>query len=205
MMKEIFIDQIVSSIGNKISHLRKQKNLSLHQLAEKAGVSVTTIHKLECQEMTPTVTVLMKIASALEEKVAFFLEEVNNDFEYIENIEHTDKRKAKYFGTTDGHNEIEYLAVRLRGAKLFAMLIRHKNGAKSGIKKHSHSGEEFIFCLEGQAKHEVNGETFILNKGDSLHFFSNLPHRWEVTCREGATILWVTTPPPTGEVTELWK
>ena len=48
-MKGIFIDQIVSSIGDKIAYLRKQKDLSLNQLAEKAGVSVTTIHKLERQ------------------------------------------------------------------------------------------------------------------------------------------------------------
>ena len=205
MMKEILIDEVVSSIGSKISQLRKQKNLSFQQLAEMAGVSVTTIHKLERHEMTPTVTVLMKIADALGEKVGFFLEEGSSDFEYIENIEYTDKSNVKIFRTTAGKNKIEYLAVRLRGAKLFAMLIRYKTGAKSGIKKHSHSGEEFIYCLEGRVKHEVNGEGFILKKGDSLHFFSKLPHRWEVTCPEGATILWVTTPPPTGEVTELWK
>ncbi len=42
-MKEILIEKIVSSIGGKIAHLRKQKDLSLNQLAEKAGVSVTTI------------------------------------------------------------------------------------------------------------------------------------------------------------------
>ena len=204
-MKEILIDEIVSSIGGKISQLRRQKDLSLNQLAEMAGVSVTTVHKLERQEMTPTVTVLMKIADALEQKVGFFLEESNSDFEYIENIEYRDKSNAKVFGTATGRNDIEYLAVRLRGARLFGMLIHHKTGAKSGIKKHSHSGEEFIYCLKGQVKHEVNGEVFILKQGDSLHFFSNLPHRWEVTGREGATILWITTPPPTGEVTELWK
>lgn len=182
-MKEILIDEIVSSIGSKISQLRRQKDLSLNQLAEMAGVSVTTVHKLERQEMTPTVTVLMKIADALKQKVGFFLEDSNSDFEYIENIEYRDKSNAKVFGTAAGRNEIEYLAVRLRGARLFGMLIHHKTGAKSGIKKHSHSGEEFIYCLKGQVKHEVNGEAFILNQGDSLHFFSNLPHRWEVTSK----------------------
>jgi quercetin dioxygenase-like cupin family protein len=205
MVKEILIDQIVSSIGSKISQLRKQKDLSINHLAEMAGVSVTTVHKLERHEMTPTVTVLMKIANALGEKVGFFLEESNGDFEYIENVEYSDKSKIRVFGTTAGKNKIEYLAVRLRGAKLFGLLIHYKTGAKSGIRKHSHPGEEFIYCLEGQVKHEVNGEVFNLSRGDSLHFFSNLPHRWEVTCREGATMLWITTPPPTGEVTELWK
>jgi transcriptional regulator with XRE-family HTH domain len=204
-MKGIFIDQIVSSIGDKIAHLRKQKNLSLNQLAEKAGVSVTTIHKLERSEMTPTVTVLMKIADALEEKVGYFLEDHNGTFEYVENIEYLPQKKGKVFRNTLGTTQIKYLALRLKGGKMLALLAHLKKGTQSSDKPKSHPGEEFIFCLQGEINYEIDGKVFSLKKGDTLHFFSTLPHRWEVVGDHGTKNLWVITPPPSGAVTELWK
>jgi hypothetical protein len=45
--------------------------------------------------MTPTVTVLMKIADALEEKIGYFLEEKNGSFDYVENVEYLPKENGK--------------------------------------------------------------------------------------------------------------
>ncbi len=206
-MKEIFIDQIVSSLGNKISHLRKQKDLSLHQLAERAGVSVTTIHKLERSEMTPGITVLMKVADALGEKVGFFLGEESNGFEleYIQVAEYTPKGGGKKFRNTSGNTQVDYLAFRLKEGKLLVLLTFLKAGTKSGPKPQSHPGEEFVFCLTGEIQYKVDGKTYLLKKGDSLHFYADLPHRWEVMGSKGTKNLWIITPPPTGGVTELWK
>ena len=204
-MKEILIEKIVSSIGGKIAHLRKQKDLSLNQLAEKAGVSVTTIHKLERSEMTPTVTVLMKIADALEEKIGYFLEEKNGSFDYVENVEYLPQKKGKIFRNTSGTTQIKYLAFRLKGAKMLALMTHLKKGTISSAKPESHPGEEFVFCLQGEIHYEIDGKVYPLKKGDTLHFFSTLPHRWEVIGDQDTKNLWVITPPPSGAVTELWK
>jgi transcriptional regulator with XRE-family HTH domain len=204
-MKEILIEKIVSSIGGKIAHLRKQKDLSLNQLAERAGVSVTTIHKLERSEMTPTVTVLMKIADALEEKIGYFLEEKNGSFDYVENVEYLPKENGKVFRNTSGTTQIKYLALRLKGAKMLALMTHLQKGTMSSAKPESHPGEEFIFCLQGEIRYEIDGKVYPLKKGDTLHFFSTLPHRWEVIGDQVTKNLWVITPPPSGAVTELWK
>jgi len=204
-MKEILIDQIVSTIGKKIEQLRKQQGLSLNQVAEKAGVSNTTIHKLERNKMTPTITVLMKIADAFGEKVGFFLGEENNNFEYIQEAEYTPKGDGKKFRNTSGNTQVEYLAFRLKEGKLLVLLTFLKSGTKSGPKPQSHPGEEFIFCLNGEIQYEVHGKTYLLKKGDSLHFYAHFPHRWEVIGSKGTKNLWIITPPPTGGVTELWK
>jgi len=204
-MKEIFIDQIVSSIGCKISYLRKQKDLSLNQLAEMAGVSVTTVHKLERNEMTPTVTVLMKIADALGEKVGHFLEEHNGEFEFVEKVEYIVQKKGKVIRNASGSSQIKHLAQRLRDGKFVALLTQHKKGTQSGDKPQSHPGEEFVYCLQGEINYEIDGKEYFLKKGDSLHFFATLPHRWQVVGHGGAKNLWVMTPPPSGGATELWK
>ena len=171
-MKEILIDQIVSAIGSKIKKLRQQQGMSLNQIAERAGVSVTTIHKLERSEMTPTITVLMKVADAFGEKVGFFLGEENNnlEFEYVQGAEYTPKGSGKRFRNTSGNTQVDYIAFRLKEGKLLALLTLLKAGTKSGLKPQSHPGEEFIFCLTGEIQYEVDGKTYLLKKGDNLHF-----------------------------------
>jgi transcriptional regulator with XRE-family HTH domain len=48
---------------------RERRGLSLHKLAEKAGVSYVTIVRIEQGRMSPTVTLLEKLAAALEVSV----------------------------------------------------------------------------------------------------------------------------------------
>jgi len=205
-MREILIDQIVSAVGHKIRKLRQDQGLSLNQVAEKAGVSVMTVHKLERSEMTPTITVLMKIADAFGEKVGFFLGEENNtEFEYAQGAEYTPQGGGKKFRDASGNTQIDYLAFRLKDGKLLVLLNFLKAGTKSGPKPQSHPGEEFVYCLTGEIRYEIDGKTYLLKKGGSLHFHAHLPHRWEVTGTKGTKNLWIITPPPTGGVTELWR
>ena len=66
---------VIASIGPKVRQLRRQKNLSLQQLAERAGLSAAAIHKIERNGMVPTITTLMKLAAALNRSVAYFVDE----------------------------------------------------------------------------------------------------------------------------------
>lgn len=88
---------------------------------------------------------------------------------------------------------------------MLALMTHLQKGTMSSAKPESHPGEEFIFCLQGEIHYEIDGKVYPLKKGDTLHFFSTLPHRWEVIGDQGTKNLWVITPPPSGAVTELWK
>jgi transcriptional regulator with XRE-family HTH domain len=52
---------------------RERRGLSLHALAEKAGVSYVTITRIENGHMSPTITLLEKLAAALDIRVRDFL------------------------------------------------------------------------------------------------------------------------------------
>jgi len=69
------LHKVVSGIGPKIKALRSENGLSLQALATRADVSAATIHKMEQGDMVPTITTLLKIASALQRPVAYFVEE----------------------------------------------------------------------------------------------------------------------------------
>ena len=54
------------TLGEKITMLRKKKNLSQLELANKVGVSRDTIGKYERNDITPTVDKAKKIANSLK-------------------------------------------------------------------------------------------------------------------------------------------
>src|SRR2546430_1305477 len=72
-------EDVIASIGPKIRQLRRQKNLSLQQLAERSGLSAAAIHKIEHNGMVPTITTLMKLAAALNRSVAYYVDEEPTD------------------------------------------------------------------------------------------------------------------------------
>jgi putative transcriptional regulator len=56
-------------LNNVIKKLRKEKNLTQLKLAEKSGVSRTTINEIENCKVEPTGKTIIKIANALDTPV----------------------------------------------------------------------------------------------------------------------------------------
>ena len=64
-------------------------------------------------------------------------------------------------------------------------------GAHSGTELMTHPGEELVHVLSGRVTYHVDGRTIELAKGDSLHFKSDVPHRWINVEGEPAVLVWV--------------
>ncbi|MBI3455186.1 MAG: helix-turn-helix transcriptional regulator [Candidatus Rokubacteria bacterium] len=59
-------------MGLLLRQWRDRRGLSLHALADKAGVSYVTISKIENGRMSPTVALLEKLAAALDIRIRDF-------------------------------------------------------------------------------------------------------------------------------------
>ncbi len=57
----------------------------------------------------------------------------------------------------------------------------------------SHDGEDFIYLVAGTMLYEVDGVTYELSAGDTLHFDSHKPHRRTNIGSGTAIELWVGT------------
>jgi transcriptional regulator with XRE-family HTH domain len=55
----------LADMADQIRTFRTAEGLTLQQLASRSGVAASTIHKVEAQQMVPTVCVLLKIAKGL--------------------------------------------------------------------------------------------------------------------------------------------
>jgi len=142
-MKDASVEAIVDSIGDKIKLCRKEAGYTLNQLARTAGVSPAAIHKIEKKEMIPSITVLMKIARALNKGIGFFAQEDNGDFHFKERLEVVKKDLRRVLTSPSG-SRMEVLAMCLEGGKMEACIFTFGRDAKSGLR--SGSGWGNVFC-----------------------------------------------------------
>ena len=78
----------------------------------------------------------------------------------------------------------------------YASPVRCRPPMTSGEGGMIHNGEEFALVLEGRLQFVVNGDAYVLEKGDSLVFKASLPHTWK-NVHDGQTIvMWVVSPAP---------
>ncbi len=181
------VEKIVSKLGQKIRAVRKEKGLSLQDLARRSGISAAGIHKIESNGIIPTITTMMKIADALGKRISYFLEEEEErDVVFI----HVGERKPIF--TFKKGLLLQGISAKKYGDFLMtAAYAEVEVGASSGRKKMSHRGEELIYCLEGSMEFKVNGRTYILNPGDSLHFKTHLEHSWKNVGNTKAKLIWI--------------
>lgn len=99
----------MSNLGDRIKDLRKQKNLSQSELADKVGISYAQIGRYETKGAQPPAETLKKIADALgvspdfliygtaDEKAKTKLSDADliNQFKAIENMDEEDKNVIK--------------------------------------------------------------------------------------------------------------
>lgn len=181
------VEGVVSSIGPRLRLLRQEERLSLQQLAARAEVSAAAIHKIERNDMVPTITTLLKISAALERPVSYFIDQVEGPSELATLTKagerpdvFTPHRGLSLAGISGAYSQF-------KGAAAVATV---EPGADSGAKPMSHSGEELVFVTEGVLVFDIAGSRFELGRGDSLHFIGDQPHHWANEGKKPATAVW---------------
>jgi transcriptional regulator with XRE-family HTH domain len=182
------VEQVIEAIGPKIHQLRKQKNLSLQQLAERAGISAAAIHRIERNGMVPTIATLMKIAAALNRSVAYFVDEETDDSKQAILVRGDDRRRVY---TSKSGLDLWGISGPYGRFFMAGALADVATKASSGPRPMEHPGEELVYVLAGKLSFDIDGDEFVLGPGDALHFRTDRPHRWWNTSRRPAQALWM--------------
>jgi transcriptional regulator with XRE-family HTH domain len=181
------IEQAVSGIGAKVAAVRAERGWSLQQLATRAGLSPAAVHKIEKSGMTPTITSLMKIASALGKSVGFFIEE--SDSLRPVTVVRRDERSRLY--TSKQGLTLENISGRYGPFFVAGAEAAVEPRADSGPVPMTHPGEELVLVLGGEMEFTVDGESYALAEGDSIHFRANRPHSWANPTDAPARAIWL--------------
>jgi transcriptional regulator with XRE-family HTH domain len=181
------IQRTVSEIGVKVAAARQERGWSLQELGRRAGLSAGAVHKIEKSGMTPTITTLMKVASALGRSVGYFIEE-HEPLRPV-TVVRADARAELYTskqGLTLQNISGRYGPFFVAGAEAIV-----EPGASSGPEPMAHPGEELVIMLEGAMTFVVDDETYELESGDSIHFLTRRTHAWSNPSDRPARAIWL--------------
>jgi transcriptional regulator with XRE-family HTH domain len=170
-----------------VQNRRKQLGLTLRQLAERASLSAPFLSQVENGLAVPSVGSMVKIAHALGVPNAYFLDTAGTN-----TVVH--RQEDTRFYRLDGGSQVRYGRVgsTVPERQLEPMLLVYPPRYTS--EPVSHSGEEFLYVLQGHMRLKVGSETHHLRAGDSAHFNSGLRHVWSNEGDEELRVLWVGTP-----------
>ena len=186
------VQRIVGSIGLKVFSHRKRMGLSLQQLGERSDVSAAAIHKIEQGGMVPTITTLLKLATALGRPVSYFVEEEGG----LDDVAvFTPPEENRPVFTSHQGIELEsisgpYGRFLLAGARACVV-----PGGNSGRKPMQHPGEELVHVLSGVLEFTVTGQPYRVVPGSTLHFQGDQPHTWANPGPEEARAIWMALRP----------
>ncbi len=180
-----------AAIGEQLRELRQVKNLTLREVADKAGISVSYLSQLERNQSRLPIGVLKKISDALGVHMNWFFQgQALGDPAENDIIVRAGKRRRMSF-TGLGIAE-ELLSPSLSGP-LELLLSTIAPGADS--ENYAHDGAEAGYVLSGTLDLWVSDRHFLLHEGDSFSFKSTEVHRCANPGEAPTRVLWVITPP----------
>ena len=180
------------SITKNIKALRKQKKITLQQLADSTGLTKGYLSKIERAKKAPPYSTLNKIAIALNLDAASLLgHDLNKsqDRRISFTRKHAGKRIEQLGSIADGSlygYQYEALAYDKHGKNMEPYIIEPAFKDEAIFQ---HEGEEFMFVLEGRHEFIYDGETFIMEEGDSVYFDAAVPHTGRSLGKKKAKLL----------------
>jgi len=185
-------------IGGKIKGIRESRNLSIDDVAERSGVSIEQIERIESDIQLPSLAPLIKIARALGVRLGTFLDdhtELGPVVNRAKNINQSVMRFTNDSTIARTHMQYHSLSQDKAGRHMEPFLIDIEASEQNEFKLSSHEGEEFIYILEGSVEIIYGKEKYTLEVGDSIYYDSIVAHHVHTPKGASAKILGVVYTP----------
>jgi uncharacterized cupin superfamily protein len=153
-----------------------------------SGLNFNTLSLIENEKTSPNVSTLQQLADALNVPITTFFESIKERKQIV--FQKAGERQKTIFS----QGQIEDLGGGMALGEATPLLLILNPHEVSDLDSISHSGQEFVYCLEGDLIFTVGDEQHHLEKGDSLIFDAHIPHRWENQSDESARAILVICP-----------
>ena len=168
------------AIGREVRAFRKQKEITVAELASMTGLSIGMLSKIENGNTSPSLSTLQTLADALSVPLTSFFRR----FEELRMAVHTKAGEGVELereGTRAGHqyNLLGHIGANSSGVIVEPYLITLSEQSDV-FPMFQHGGIETIYMLEGKVDYRHGDEVFSLVPGDTLFFDADAPHGPEV-------------------------
>ena len=181
------------SPGQRITELCKTYSITREMLAERSGVSIELITRIEEGGHIPDLAPLVKISRALGVRLGTLLDDHEKLGPVITRAGSVDE--ASFItglpseDSSHGHEGLSFkpLAADKNSRHMEPFIVDIEPLADQ--KKSTHEGEEFIYLLEGNLTIDYGQDSYSLSAGDSIYYDSIVPHRVVSADENSARIL----------------
>lgn len=168
-------DDILIQISNRIKDRRRERNITVQELATRANVSKGLISQIENSRTIPSLIVLIDIIKALEVDLNVFFKDINTDGKHLPLII---RKQADYDHFEKEHAEgFHYQRIFTRAIKNstvdIVILELEPDAHRPQVETEAF---EYKYILSGEVKYHFGEDTYVLNAGDSMLFDGRLPH-----------------------------
>ncbi len=166
------MEDAYKQIAPRLRGLRDALDLSVDALANKAGVPADEVRLYESGGTEIPVGFLLKVAQACQVDLTTL---ISGDEAHLRNYalvragEGLSVVRRKSYDYRD-------LAAKFKGRRMEPFLITVPPKEERDLSFNQHSGQEFMYILEGRLEVRLDQKVLVLGPGDSLYFDSKTPH-----------------------------
>lgn len=155
------------NLGGLVKEIRKQQKMTLKNLAEETGLSISFLSQLERGKSSATLNSLKKISLALDVSPGLFFKEQTD----------ATSKAVKSMESANIQFSYEDLSGKMKNPAFTPMFIKLKPGSNEG-ESFSHAGQEFLYVLKGTLTLQMEDTVHTLKPHESIMFDSNQKHYW---------------------------
>jgi transcriptional regulator with XRE-family HTH domain len=165
-------------VGERLTMLRKERNLTPEELAERSGVPEAEIEAIEASRVSPSIAPLVKVSRALGVRLGTFLDDAGGEGPVVSRAGEASEVMRAPGRASPSMGVLSFFSLAQgktgRSMEPFVVDVRPSQGGEPPVS--SHEGEEFIYVLEGKVEVRYGSETLRLGVGDSAYYDSIVPH-----------------------------
>lgn len=178
-------------VGEKIKSLRESKGITQEELAQRAGLVIEQVTRIEDNIDLPSLAPLIKVARVLGVRLGTFLDDQCELGPVVCRRNNTSDTISFSNNATHSRKHMKYHSLSRSKADrhMEPFIIDVEPTREIDFVLSSHEGEEFIMVMEGTMEISYGKDTYVLEEGDSIYYDSIVPHHVHAYEGKAAKIL----------------
>lgn len=197
--KIVAMPSALTSLGSEVRQLRKARQLTLKQLSDQTGISLSHVSAVERGDSKPSVDVLQAIANALDVTPDWFFAR-RPGAGPMEQAYVVRAQNRRNLNTLNGQDVVELgytdqlLSSSIGGQFYMGLAVYAPYAERPEDPLQEHEGEEHGLVLEGELEMQIGDELITLRAGDSYSFDARIPHHARNQTDRVCRLIWAVSP-----------
>ncbi len=153
-------------VGQRVRLARFRRDMTLKEVAVRSGMSATHISEIERGKTSPTIGALQRIATALDERPAHFVEEQDTPMAVV--VRRSGRTTEYKCDAGNRATDMERLTAEVPWGTL--TVIRKVTAPGDVLDRPPALGELVVHCVHGMVRYTVRDEAHVLRDGDTIQF-----------------------------------